>query len=102
MTRPEPVIRTSIAARTARPPAREVAEGLRRAAIDAGSAPSVHNTQPWRWRTRSAALELWADRGRQLRVSDPDGRMLTLSCGAALHHAVVALAVQGLRGVVVP
>jgi hypothetical protein len=82
--------------------AREVAEGLRRAAIVAGSAPSVHNTQPWHWRTRPGALELWADRGRQLRISDPDGRMLTISCGAALHHALVELAVQGLQAIVLP
>ncbi len=79
-----------------------IAEGLRRAAVAAGSAPSVHNTQPWRWHTRPDALELHAERRRQLRISDPDGRMLTISCGAALHHALVELAAQGLRGIVAP
>lgn len=93
---------TWIPANTAQRPAREVAEGLRRAALAAGNAPSVHNTQPWRWCTRPGALELWADRRRQLHVSDPAGRLLTISCGAALHHALVELAVQGLRGVVLP
>jgi len=54
-------------------------------------APSVHNTQPWRWRiTSDGSIELWADRDRQLPVADPDGRNLAISCGAALHHLVMA------------
>ena len=54
-------------------------------------APSVHNTQPWRWRISSDdSIELWADRDRQLTVADFDGRNLAISCGAALHHVVVA------------
>ncbi len=56
----------------------------------AGRAPSVHNTQPWRWRGYGATLELHADRTRQLTHSDPDGRNLVISCGTALHHAEVA------------
>jgi nitroreductase len=58
-------------------------------------APSIFNTQPWRWRVTGDRLELHADRRRQLESNDPDGRMLTLSCGAALHHARVALAAAG-------
>jgi hypothetical protein len=53
-------------------------------------APSVHNTQPWRWFGAPHSLELYADRSRQLTASDPDGRSLTISCGAALHHAELA------------
>ena len=54
-------------------------------------APSVHNTQPWRWRIRGeGGIELWADRDRQLTVADPEGRNLAISCGAALHHLIVA------------
>lgn len=53
-------------------------------------APSIHNTQPWRWVDRGRALELWADRERALPRTDPDLRNLYLSCGAALHHALVA------------
>jgi len=34
-------------------------------------------------------------------VTDPDARLATLSCGAALHHARVALAAQGWRATVV-
>jgi hypothetical protein len=64
-------------------------------------APSVHNTQPWRWRIRNDHLvELWADRDRQLRVADPDGRNLAISCGAALHHFIVASRALGATSTV--
>jgi len=58
-------------------------------------APSVLNTQPWRWRVHPDRLELFAERRRQLGVLDPDARLMILSCGIALHHACVALAAQG-------
>ena len=58
-------------------------------------APSVHNTQPWRWRIDGRVLELRADRSRQLRVADPLGRNLMISCGCALHHAVVGAGALG-------
>lgn len=65
-------------------------------AVEAAAyAPSVHNTQPWRWQIEGDTLALYADRGRQLTVADPDGRMLTLSCGAALGYARTALAAEG-------
>ena len=60
-------------------------------------APSIHNTQPWRWVYRHGVLELHADRSRQLPVLDPDGRSLLLSCGAALELARLGLAVRGWR-----
>ncbi|MGO9697510.1 MAG: Acg family FMN-binding oxidoreductase [Mycobacterium sp.] len=63
----------------------------------ASRAPSVHNTQPWRWRVDAASLHLHADARRQLPNTDPDGRDLILSCGAALHHCVVAFAAVGWR-----
>jgi hypothetical protein len=50
----------------------------------AGRAPSLHNTQPWRIRPRADCFELFADPERMLRAVDPDGRELTISCGAAL------------------
>jgi nitroreductase len=59
-------------------------------------APSVHNTQPWRWRIRPDAVELHADWNRHLVATDPDRRDLVISCGAALHHLEVALAARGL------
>jgi nitroreductase len=63
----------------------------------ASRAPSVHNTQPWRWLIGDESLHLYADADRQLPHADPDGRDLVLSCGAALHHCVVALAALGWR-----
>lgn len=59
-------------------------------------APSVHNTQPWRWRIHPDAVELHADWNRHLPWTDPDRRDLLLSCGAALHHLRVALAAHDL------
>lgn len=53
-------------------------------------APSIHNTQPWRFEASGDHLELWAERSRLLPVIDPKGRQLVVSCGAALEHAVVA------------
>ena len=68
---------------------------LEAAARAAQHAPSVFNTQPWAWRITGDALELWADTSRRLDAIDRDGRLLLLSCGAALHHARVALAATG-------
>jgi hypothetical protein len=59
-------------------------------------APSVHNTQPWRWRVTADAVELHADPSRHLAATDPDQRDLVLSCGAALHHVRAALAAAGV------
>ena len=58
-------------------------------------APSVFNTQPWRWRIAGDTMELSADPERRLDVTDPEGRLLLLSCGTALHHARTALAAAG-------
>jgi len=65
-------------------------------------APSVHNTQPWRWRIDDAdgVVELYADRGRHLSATDPEGRDLLISCGAALDHLVVALSHEGLQATI--
>jgi nitroreductase len=66
------------------------------AAVDiAGHAPSIHNSQPWRWRIDGTVLDLYADHRRRLHITDPDGRLATLSCGAALHHVRAALAAEG-------
>lgn len=58
-------------------------------------APSVHNTQPWRWRHDGGRLVLEADLDRRLPVTDRRGRNLTLSCGAALHHLEFAARALG-------
>jgi nitroreductase len=70
-------------------------EQVRQVVELAGRAPSVHNTQPWRWRHRDGALDLYADRTRQLTVLDPAGRQLVLSCGAALEAARLGMRALG-------
>jgi nitroreductase len=87
---------------TVLPDLQQPATALTAAVTIAGLAPSIHNTQPWHWRMRTVGVDLWAERRRQLATSDPDGRLLTLSCGAALHHAQVALAAQGYQSIVLP
>jgi len=57
-------------------------------------APSVHNTQPWRFTATADRVDIFADRSRLLSVIDPLGRELTISCGAAVLFA--RLAVRGL------
>jgi hypothetical protein len=57
-------------------------------------APSVHNTQPWRFIADSQQISLYADADRGLPVADPDGREMMISCGAALFN--VRLAVRSL------
>jgi nitroreductase len=70
--------------------------GLRRALGSAVRAPSVYNSQPWRWcASTTAGVDLFADPDRHLITIDADGRDLLLSCGAALHHLIVALAGAG-------
>lgn len=64
-------------------------------------APSVHNSQPWRWRVGEQSLHLYCDSASQLMHTDPDRRELLVSCGAALHHAVCALAALGWRSDVI-
>jgi hypothetical protein len=69
---------------------------LRRAAVRATLAPSVHNTQPWQFTLSADTLLLWSDPARQLPVLDPSGRQMLISCGCALFNARVTLAASGL------
>jgi nitroreductase len=68
---------------------------MRRIVELATRAPSVHNTQPWRWRADRCTLELHADRRYQLQEADPTGRDLLIACGAALHQAELAAGALG-------
>lgn len=68
---------------------------LRTVLTSAVRAPSVHNSQPWRWQVGTDRMRLFAEPGLHLRHIDPDRRDLLLSCGATLHHAVVAFAALG-------
>jgi nitroreductase len=63
-------------------------------------APSMHNSQPWRFRVRSDAVDVRLDPERQLPASDPSGWAGRLACGAAVFNLRVALAVQGVQATV--
>lgn len=67
----------------------------------AARAPSVHNTQPWRFKINPYHIELLADPRRRLRV-DPVGREMLVSCGAALFGLRLAIRSLGYRPVVTP
>ena len=59
-------------------------------------APSVHNTQPWSFHiVGDDRIDLRANRARQLRIADPRGREMIISCGAALFNLRMALRVAG-------
>jgi nitroreductase len=75
------------------PPAEQIAEWLRAAT----KAPSMHNTQPWRFRVLrdSQTIELRADPARMLRHGDPHGRAVHIACGAALFNLRIAVAAGG-------
>ncbi|MFY1692408.1 Acg family FMN-binding oxidoreductase [Plantactinospora sp. WMMB782] len=89
---------TTTAADDTAVPAAEARAAFGAAAAYALLAPSVFNTQPWRWRVGPGAeLTLRADRSRQVHTVDATRRLLLVSCGAALHHARLALAVAGYR-----
>ena len=57
--------------------------------------PSVHNTQPWRFRAQPGEISLYADADRRLAVADPAGREMMISCGAALFTTRLALRFLG-------
>jgi hypothetical protein len=60
-------------------------------------APSVHNTQPWRFTACGDRLEVHRDRERALPVLDPTGRQQVISCGVAAEFAAVALRASGFE-----
>ncbi|MFI7607493.1 Acg family FMN-binding oxidoreductase [Micromonospora sp. NPDC049366] len=68
---------------------------LRAAATDAVRAPSLHNTQPWRFRLRDGGIEVRSDPARRLPATDPTGWGVRVACGAALFNLRLALAMAG-------
>jgi len=72
------------------------AEQVRAALVAATAAPSLHNSQPWRFRCGTDGIELYADRSRAVPVADPDHRELTLACGAALLNLRLAIKAMGV------
>jgi nitroreductase family protein len=63
-------------------------------------APSVHNTQPWRFAVTSSVIELHLDRTRLLPATDPGAREARISCGAALFNLRLAVRTAGREAVV--
>ncbi|MGA5300142.1 Acg family FMN-binding oxidoreductase [Nucisporomicrobium flavum] len=61
----------------------------------ATAAPSLHNSQPWRFRFREAAVDVYADSRRRLHVLDPAGREQLISVGAAVFNLRLALRQAG-------
>jgi hypothetical protein len=70
-------------------------EVLENAVSLACRAPSVHNSQPWRWviagRSEKSTVHLFVDRRRTVPATDHSGRETILSCGAVLDHFRVAM-----------
>ena len=78
-------------------------DGIVRRLIDAaGAAPSIHNTQPWRFRVTGDLIEVHGDPDRMLWVADPLGRALHLSCGAALFNLRLAIRMLDAKPLVWP
>lgn len=75
-----------------------LSEAGQRAAVQAAvCAPSVHNSQPWRFRCAADEIEVYADPSRRLPVADPADRELRIACGAAIFNLRLALLHEGVR-----
>ncbi len=75
-------------------------ELFQRLVAEAALAPSVHNTQPARWRLDSDQVVLLEDTERRLPAGDPDGHDASISVGAALEGLVIAARSEGLNATV--
>ncbi|MCS7479360.1 Acg family FMN-binding oxidoreductase [Umezawaea endophytica] len=82
-------------------PALGLAEDDVSGVLEAASlAPSLHNSQPWRFALRPDRVELHFDPARRLFATDPESRELRLSCGAALLNTRLALQGLGIKPLV--
>src|SRR5919197_377513 len=66
----------------------------------AGLAPSLHNSQPWRFLIDADRIELHADPERALPTADPYGVEQRIGCGAALLNLRLGLLGHGIRAAV--
>lgn len=68
---------------------------LKNAVLLACRAPSVHNSQPWRWVAESGSehttVHLFVNRHRTVPATDHSGRQAIISCGAVLDHLRIAM-----------
>jgi hypothetical protein len=58
-------------------------------------APSIHNTQPWRFEVHGPVIDVLLDEERTLAVADPAGRAGRIGIGAAVFNLRVAAAMLG-------
>ncbi|MFB7469638.1 Acg family FMN-binding oxidoreductase [Kitasatospora sp. NPDC056184] len=75
---------------------------LRLLAAAGGAAPSLHNSQPWRFRPTpdGGGIEVLADPDRSVPLADANGAALHIAAGAALLNLRVAAARLGRRAAV--
>jgi hypothetical protein len=76
------------------PPSRRVLVDCVHAAT---AAPSLHNSQPWRFRLDGPVVDVYADPARRLEVIDPPGREHPISVGAAVLTLRLAIEQAGYR-----
>ncbi|WP_405059968.1 hypothetical protein OG474_45570 [Kribbella sp. NBC_01505] len=65
---------------------------LLRAAV---AAPSMHNTQPWRFEINGTVIDVFLDGSRALPAEDPTGRAMRIAAGAAVFNLRCAAAHLG-------
>ncbi len=70
-------------------------EVIKKAILLACRAPSLHNSQPWRWLVGGGGVDLFSDQSRTLPSTDSSGRETVISCGAVIGHFRVAMAAAG-------
>ena len=66
---------------------------------EATLAPSIHNSQPWRFRIEGDAVSVLLDASVTPRLVDPSGRWALQSIGAVVASLEIALAAQSGHGV---
>lgn len=59
------------------------------------AAPSMHNTQPWRFEVSGRVVEVYLDGSRALPAEDPTGRAMRIAAGAATFNLRCAAASMG-------
>jgi len=59
------------------------------------AAPSMHNTQPWRFEVNGTVIDVLVDGSRALPAEDPSGRAVRIAAGAATFNLRCAAASMG-------
>jgi hypothetical protein len=70
-------------------------EALRDVVALAVRAPSLHNSQPWRFEVGGGVVDVLADPSRRLPIADPTGWAVRIACGAAVLNLRLGLAMLG-------